>query len=74
MVAAGLLRFRDYNQSRMQWDWVLMMTTLGLACGIVAVAAGSSGILPFIMTTIVWVGARNGGEQGGSASQGAVCD
>ena len=71
LVAAGLLRFRDYNQSRMQWDWVLMMTTLGLACGVMAVAAGSSGILPFIMTTILWVGARNGGEQGGSASQGA---
>ncbi len=71
LVVAGLMRFRDYNQSRMQWDWVLMMTTLGLACGIVAVAAGSSGILPFIMTTIVWVGARKGEDQDGSASQGA---
>ena len=71
LVVAGLMRFRDYNQSRMQWDWVLLMTALGLACGIVAVVAGSSGVLPFIMTTIVWVGARNDGEQGGSASQGA---
>ena len=71
LVVAGLMRFRDYNQARMQWDWVVMMTTLGLACGVVAVVAGSSGILPFIMTTIVWVGARNGGEEGGSASQGA---
>lgn len=71
LVVTGLMRFRDYNQSRMQWDWVLMMTILGLGCGVVAVAAGGNGILPFIMTTIAWVGARNDGEQGGSASQGA---
>jgi len=65
------MRFRDYNQSRMQWDWVLLMTTLGLACGVVAVAAGSSGILPFNMPTMGWVGDRNDGEQGGSGSHGA---
>ncbi|HSD18178.1 MAG TPA: DnaJ domain-containing protein [Thermomonas sp.] len=71
LVVCGLMRLRAYNQSRMQWDWLLLMTTLGLACGVAAVAAGGSGILPFLMTTIAWVGARNDGEQGSSASQGA---
>jgi hypothetical protein len=71
LVVAGLMRFRDYNQSRMQWDWVLLMTTGGLACGFVAVAMGASGVLAFIMTTALWVGARKGEDQDGSASQGA---
>ena len=71
LVVAGLMRFHDYNQSRMQWDWVLLMTAGGLACGVVAVAAGANGILAFIMTTVLWVGARKDEDQGSSASQGA---
>lgn len=71
VVVLGLIRFRDYNQSRMQWDWVLLMTAGGLACGVVAFAAGANGTLAFIMTTVLWIGARKDGEQGGSASQGA---
>lgn len=70
LVVAGLMRFRDYNQARMQWDWVLLMTAGGLACGVVAVAAGANGILAFIMTTVLWVGARKDEGQGSSASQG----
>ncbi|HNV78077.1 MAG TPA: J domain-containing protein [Thermomonas sp.] len=71
VVVLGLIRFRDYNHSRMQWDWVLLMTAGGLACGVVAFAAGANGTLAFIMTTVLWIGARKDGERGSSASQGA---
>ena len=69
LVVLGLIRFRDYNQARMQWDWLLLITLGGVGCGIVAVAAGASGVIPFVMTTVMWVGARNDGDSGHSASQ-----
>lgn len=69
VVVLGLIRFRDYNQARMQWDWLLLMTLGGVGCGIVAVAAGASGVIPFVMTSVLWVSARNDGEAGHSASQ-----
>lgn len=71
-VVLGLIRFRDYNQARMQWDWLLLMTLGGVGCGIVAVAAGASGVIPFVMTSVLWVGARNDSESGHSASQVAA--
>ena len=42
-----------------------------MACGVVAFAAGANGTLAFIMTTVLWIGARKDGERGSSASQGA---
>ncbi len=69
LVVFGLLRFRDYNQSRMQWDMFLLMTAGGLGCGIVSVAMGGSGAIPFIMTTIFWLGGRHPGGEGWSRSQ-----
>lgn len=68
-VVIGLLRLRDYIQLRLQWDWLLVVTAGGLVCGIVSVAAGGSGLIPFVITTIAWVGARNGGQAGYTTSQ-----
>lgn len=62
LVVLGLIRFRDFNQSRMQWDMFLLMVAGGLGCGIVSVALGGSGAIPFIMTTIFWMGGRSSGE------------
>lgn len=72
LVVLGLIRFRDFNQSRMQWDMFLLIIAGGLGCGIVSVATGGSGAIPFIMTTIFWLSGRNDGKEGGSASQGAA--
>lgn len=69
LIVLGLLRFRDYNQSRMQWDMFLLMTAGGLGCGIASVAMGGSGAIPFIMTTIFWLGGRHPGGEGWSRSQ-----
>lgn len=73
VAIVALIRFRDYNQARMQWDLSLLISGAGLACGVVAVAMGSSGIFVWIMTTIYWLRARHDGQQDGyTSAQGAA--
>ncbi|MFT3806377.1 J domain-containing protein [Arenimonas sp.] len=72
LVVLGLIRFHDYNQARMQWDWLLLLTAIGLGCGVALVAMDLSGSIPFIVTTIFWLGSRHPGGEGWSQSQVAA--
>lgn len=71
LAVAGLIRFRDYNAKRLQWDPVLLFGAAGLTCGVVATCLGASGAIPFIATLILWIGARSDKEGGISEGQGA---
>lgn len=71
LAVAGLIRFRDYNARRLQWDPVLLFGAAGVACGVVATCLGASGAIPFIATLILWIGARSDKEGGISEGQGA---